>query len=398
MDTEKIRAQMAAYARTREMVGGALIIRKNGDILLRSRWGSLDAEGKHPVTEGTLFRMASMTKPITAVAVMKLVEQGKISLDDELTRYIPAFHDLRIVADKRYEFSDQALKKIAWRLLTFRLKKVATVPAARMITVRDLLSHSSGLEQGMVGLILMLKMKYKDDTLETRARRYASHPLDFQPGTAASYSPLAGFDLLARIVEIASGKSFAAYLRDELFTPLAMNDATFHPTEAQRARIPRLYRYGKGRLKDVTGSKADVDFIGRIGPNYTSGSAGLYATVEDYDRFVQMLANEGELDGTRILQPATVRRMHEEGAYEHLEYQPGRVWGLGMMIRQDPEKAQIHTSKGTFGWSGHFGTHFFISPADHLSVVFAMNRADAGGADSYISRRLEDLVFEPVSA
>lgn len=398
MDAEKINAQMQAYVRSREMVGGALIVRKSGAILLKKAWGSLDAEGKQPVTDETIYRMASMTKPVTAVAVMKLVEQGKVGLDDDLTDYIPAFRDLRVVADQRYDFSEQALKKIAWRLLTFRLEKVVTVPAARMITVRDLLSHSSGLEQGMVGLILMLKMKYKDDTLATRAQKYASHPLDFHPGTVASYSPLAGFDLLARIVEIASGRPFADYLQDELFTPLAMNDATFHPTAAQRARIPRLYRYGKGKLKEVTGSKSDVDFIGRIGPHYTSGSAGLYATVEDYDRFVQMLANEGELDGTRILKPETVRRMREEGAYEHLEYQPGLVWGLGMMIRQDPEKAQIHSSRGTFGWSGHFGTHFFISPADRLSAVFAMNRADAGGADSPISRRLEELVFEPLSA
>lgn len=393
MDIEKINVQMEAYVRTREMVGGALIIRRDGEILLKNRWGSLDAEGKHPVIEDTIFRMASMSKPVTAVAVMKLVEQGQLGLDDELTKYIPTFQGLRVVADKRYEYSEENVKKIPWRLLTFRLKNVVTVPADRMITVRDLLSHSSGIEQGFVGLILMMRMKFKDDTLETRVQKYATHPLDFQPGTAASYSPLAGFDILARLVEIVSGKPFAEYIGDNIFTPLDMRDATYHPTPAQRTRIPRLYQFSKGKLKDVTGSKRDLDAIGHIGPKYTSGSAGLYATLEDYDRFVQMLANEGELDSVRILQPETVRRMHAEGAYEHLEFQPGLTWGLGMLIRQDPEKAHSFARQGAYGWSGHFGTHFFISLADHLSVVFAMNRADAGGADSYISKRLEEMVF-----
>jgi len=394
MDIGKIKAQIEAYVRTREMVGGALIIRRDGEILLENRWGSPDAEGKHPLTEDTIFRMASMTKPVTAVAVMKLVEQGKLGLDDELTKYIPAFQGLRVVADKRYAYSEENAKKIPWRFLTFRLQNVSTVPADRMITVRDLLSHSSGLEQGFVGLILMMKMKFRDDTLETRVQKYATHPLDFQPGTTASYSPLAGFDVLARLVEVVSGKPFAEYVSDNIFTPLDMRDATYHPTPAQRTCIPKLYQYGNKKLKDVTGGKRDLNAIGHIGLQYTSGSAGLYATLEDYDRFVQMLANEGELDGARILQPETVRQMHAEGANEHLEFQPGLTWGLGMLIRQDPEKAHSFARQGTYGWSGHFGTHFFISPAEHLSVAFAMNRADAGGADSYISKRLEELVFE----
>lgn len=394
MDLAKINAQMEAYVCTREMVGGTLIIRKQGEILLKNCWGSLDAEGKQPVRYDTLFRMASMTKPVTAVAVMQLVEQGRLGLDDELAKYIPAFQDMRVVADRRYAYSEKIKWKIPWLFLTFNQKKVVTVPAARMVTVRDLLSHSSGLEQGIVGLILLMKMKTLDDTLETRALRYSAYPLDFQPGTAASYSPLAGFDLLARIVEVVSGKPFAEYVHENIFIPLAMQDATFHPTEAQRARIPKVYQYSKGKLKDVTGSKSDINAIGHIGPNYTSGSAGLYATIQDYDRFVQMLANEGELDGVRILKPQTVHSMRGEGACEHLEFHPGLTWGLGMVIRQEPEKAHSPARKGTFGWSGHFGTHFFISPADQLSVVFAMNRADAGGADSYISKKLEELVFE----
>lgn len=394
MDIEKINAQMEAYVRAKEMVGGALIIRRAGEILLKNQWGSLDAAGKQPMKDNAIFRMASMSKPVTAAAVMKLVEQGQMSLDDELTKFIPAFHNLRVVADKRYEFSEKIKKKFPWLFLTFQLKNVVTVAADRMITVRDLLSHSSGLQQGVVGFILMMKMKVKGDTLETRVQKYATHPLDFHPGTNASYSPLAGFDVLARIVEIVSGKPFADTVSDHIFTPLGMQDATYHPTQAQQARIPKLYRFNRGKLKDVTGRKGDLQAIGQIGPGYTSGSAGLYATLEDYDRFAQMLANEGELGGVRILKPETVRQMHAEGASKHLEFQPGLTWGLGMLIRQDPQRAGSAARQGTYGWSGHFGTHFLISPADHLSVVFVMNRADAGGADSYISKKLEALVFE----
>lgn len=393
MDIDKINAQMEAYVHSREIVGGALIIHKSGAIVLKNTWGSLDSAGENPVRYDTIFKMASMSKPVTAVAIMQLVEQGRLGLDDELAKYITAFGNMRVVTDKRYAYSEGAVKRIPWLLLTFNPKKVATVPAARRITVRDLLSHSGGLEQGLAGLILLFRMKYKDDTLETRALKYATHPLDFQPGTQTGYSPLASFDILARLVEVVSGRPFADYVQDAIFTPLAMKDATYHPTEAQQARIPRLYLFRKRKLKDVTGSRRDIDSIGHIGPRYTSGSGGLYATVEDYDRFVQMLVNEGKLDGVRILKPETVRQMHTEGAYQHLEFQPGLVWGLGMIIRQDPEKAFSPARQGTYGWSGHFGTHFFISPADQLSVVFMMNRAEIGGG-SYISQKLEQLVFE----
>jgi len=393
MNIEKINAQMAEYLRTREMVCGALVIRRNGEVILNQTYGCLDAAGKQPVTEDTIFRLASMTKPVTAVAVMQLIERGKLGLDDELAQYIPEFSEMHVVADKRYAYSGQSLKKVVWMMVTFNRKNFVTVPAERRITIRDLLSHSSGLEEGLVGFILMLRMKYKDDTLETRALKYATQPLDFHPGSSAAYSPLAGFDILARLVEIVSGKSFTGYTSENIFIPLGMKDATFYPTPAQEARIPRLYLYRKGRLKDMTGTAKDVSGIARSGPRYPSASGGLYASIKDYDRFVQMLVNEGELDGIRILKPETVRLMHTEAAYKHLEPQPGLVWGLGMSIRQDPEKAKSFARKGTYGWSGHFGTHFFISPKDHLSVVFLMNRAEIGGGN-YISVKLEELVFE----
>ena len=394
MDIEKIDAQMAEYVRTKEMLGGALIIRHHGAVVLKNTWGYADIKGTKPMQYNAIYRMASMTKPVTAAAVMKCIELGKMDLDDELAKFIPEFAGMRVVTNKKYEYSENNIKKLPWLFLTFNPKKVTTTSTIRPITIRDLLSHSSGLEQGLFGLIALQKRKINNETLEDRALKYAAQPLDFQPGTDASYSPIAGFDVLARVIEMISAMDFAAFVDLHIFKPLGMKDATFHPTHSQRNRIPSLYKFKRsGRIKDVTGSQDDIDARGFIGPNLTSGSAGLYATIEDYDRFVQMLANNGKLNGIPILEPETVKMMHEEGAAEHLEFQPGMSWGLGMLIQQDPQKSKRSLPKGSYGWSGAYGTHFFISPNEDLSLVFTMNRADIGGAESYIAHKLEELVF-----
>jgi len=383
---------MDEYLAKGELAGAALVIRRRGEVILRNNWGYADIQQKKKVEFNTLFRLASLTKPVTAVGVLKLIDQGKIGLDDELASFLPDFSDMQVVSDRRY--ASLAAVKNPFTLLTFRLSNVKTMPAERPVTIRDLLTHSSGLEMGIVGLLLMLRMKYKDDDLASRAARYARQPLDFQPGTATGYSPLAGFDVLARVIEVVSGQPFADYMRHELFEPLGMPDTTFRPDAEQQLRIPRLYKTVHGQHKDVTGSRADINAIGRIGMAYTSGSAGLYSTLDDYDRFGQMLANQGELDGVRLLSPDIVRKINTETAYQHLETDPGRVWGLGMLVRQDREKTGTRVTPDTYGWSGAFGTHFFISPRDGLEVVLMMNRSDIGGAASPIAKRLEELVFE----
>jgi len=383
---------MDEYLAAGEMAGAALVIRRQGDVILRDTWGYADIQQKKKVEFNTLFRLASLTKPVTAVGVLKLIDQGKIDLDDELASFLPDFSDMQVVSDRRY-VSFAAVKN-PFTLLTFRQSKVKTVSADRPITIRDLLTHSSGLEMGIVGYLLMLRMKYRGDNLESRVYRYARQPLDFQPGTATGYSPLAGFDVLARVIEVVSGQPFADYMQQEIFEPLCMQDTTFHPDIDQQQRIPRLYKTVHGQHKDVTGSRADINAIGRIGPGYSSGSAGLYSTLDDYDRFGQMLANQGELDGFRLLSPEMVHKIYTETAYQHLETDPGRVWGLGMLIRQEQEKTGTRITPDTYGWSGAFGTHFFISPRDGLEVVLMMNRSDIGGAASPIAKRLEELVFE----
>ncbi len=389
---DKISETMEQYLDTKEIAGASLIVRKDCEIIYRNKWGYSNVEEQKPIDDDTIFKLASMTKIVTTVAVMKLFEQGKISLEDKVSKYIPEFADPKVVVDKRY-LNLEKIKHPLWMILTFKHDKVKTAPAEREITIRDLLSHSSGLEMGAAGYLALMKMKYEDDTLKTRAEKYAKYPLDFQPGTATGYSPMASFDVLARIIEVTSGLSFPEYLKREIFEPLEMKDATFRPTEEQRKRVALIYKTRKAKHVNMTGTKEDIQFVGRIGPNYFSASGGLYSTLDDFDHLGQMLCSEGTYKDKQFLNPETIKLMHTEGAVNHLEFAPGLVWGLGMMIRQDPEKAGSFARKGTYGWSGHYGTHFFVSPEDKLEVVFMMARSDIGGWSSYISKKVEELTF-----
>ncbi len=394
MNADKINAQMESYVSANEMAGGVLIVRKYGAVVFKGKWGLMDVGRQLPVEYGTIFRQASLSKPLTAVAIMMLADKGLVGLDDEIDKYIPEFKNLCVAADQRYATGNSDPAQFPKLLAAFDPVLVKTETARCMVTVRDLLTHSSGLEQGIAGLLAGMKLEgWQEDTLETRARKWARIPLDFQPGTATGYSPTAGMDTLARVVEVASGRPFSSFMREALFSPLGMKDTSYHPDAAQAGRIPPLYKTVDGRHVDVSGTDEDIDAIGKIGPRYDSGSAGLYATAEDYDRFAQMLYHGGELDGRRYLRAETAQSMGQEGAKRHLQFQPGLVWGLGMIVRQNPEAAGSYATQGTYGWSGAFGTHFFISPKDGLSVVFMMNRADIGGASSYISAKVEELVF-----
>jgi CubicO group peptidase (beta-lactamase class C family) len=389
MDAEMITQRMDEYIADGEIAGAALIVRKNGEIVYQNKWGFSDIEAKIPVEYDAIYRMMSMIKPITAVAVMMLVEQGKIGLDDPVVKYIPSFAD-RMVTDERLK--GYVLKCNIWNYITVKCGGINRVPADRDFTVRDLLSHSAGLEEGIIGTLASKANEGENDNLEERMERYADAMLDFQPGTSTEYSAFAGFDVLARIVEIAGGQTFDVFLKEHIFTPLGMKDATFKLTDEQKSRLVQIYKRVGGELVNVSGT--DDDIGGEIkSDRLWSGSAGLYCTIGDYDRFGQMLANGGMLDGVQILKPESAALMHMEAQEKHLEYEPGFVWGLGLLIAHAPERNDSFVRAGTYGWSGMYGTHFFICPEENIEVVFATNRSGIGGNLSPISRKLEELVF-----
>ena len=394
MDTQEIQRTIDAYIQNQELAGGALLVRRDEEVLYENTFGYSNIAARQTIARDSLYRLMSMTKPITAVAVMQLAEQGKIELDAPLNHYLHGFTAMRVVDDKRYAYHEgmNALSLLPG-LLTFRLKAPRTVPAERDITIRDLLCHASGLEQGIYGLISMKLDKSKRESLAALEQKYSTMPLDFQPGKGGGYSPLAGFDLLARVVEVVSGLPFDAYLQQNLFDPLGMQDTAFRLDDAQTARLVHVYKREKNRLQDVTDTAEDMDSLLKRGENYTAGCGGLFSTLHDYDRFAHMLLSGGEVDGVRVLQPETVRLMGQQGSPDYPDPDPGCAWGLGMKIRKDPQKAKSACTADTFGWSGAFGTHFFVSPKDHLSAVWMMNRSDIDGAGSYISKKIEELVF-----
>ena len=390
-----IDSTIQSYVKNAELSGAALMVRKGGKVVYHNKWGWTDIADQTPITDASVFRMMSMTKPVTAVGILKLMEKGLLSLDDPITKFLPLFQNMQVSIDKRYEFRPGMNPlSLLPKMLFFRMGNVKTEPATRDITIRDLLSHSSGLAQGIVGLLAMRKDKSIKKSLAQQADVLSQYVLDFQPGTGTGYSPLAGFDMLTRILEVASGMDADAYFRKEIFDPLGMADSFFWPNDTQKQHIVKCYKRKKNRLVDVTGTKDDMYGILACEAGYIAGCGGLFSTLADYDRFAQMLANGGTLDGVTILKPETVELMHTEAPEKHMEPDPGQVWGLGVKIRQDPAKGNLPVTAGTYGWSGAFGTHFFISPKDDLSCVWMTNRTDLGGSGSYISAKIEELVFE----
>lgn len=395
MDIDKIDRCMQAYVENQEISGAALIVRRGEEILYKNKWGYSRIEDGKPIAYNSIFRMMSMTKCVTAVCILKLMEAGKLSLEDPVSKYIPQFRDVKVSCDERYFFTPEKLKKIPFYLLSFKAEKVKCEALKRQITIKDLLSHSSGIEQGMVGILEMLKMKKSHKSLQERVMYYADIPTGFQPGTDTGYSPLGGFDILGYVIELVSGRNFEEYLQTQVCRPLEMKDTAFFLNEEQKSRLVDVYIRKKNSLVNVTGSKKDMAAALRQkdGIRFEQGCGGLFSTVEDYEHLTDMLLHKGVYAGRRFLREETVLLMQEEASENHLEPDPGMVWGLSVKIRKEPEKSGSFATAGTYGWSGAFGTHFFVSPQDNLEAVFVTNRADLNGSGSYISQKIEELVY-----
>lgn len=371
MNTEKISRRMQELTDSGEMAAGTLMISQNHTCIFQGKWGYMNQEEKIPVQYDTIFRIMSMTKVLTAVGIMKLYEEHKIGLDDEVAKYIPEYGNMMVHQPDGTE-----------------------VKAARELTIRDLLTHSSGFGMSIESDNKLDELSNTEDRIKDRVLRWSCIPLDFQPGTKTGYSPKANFDILAYIIEVVSGHPFEQYMKECVFGPLGMTDTCFHLNDMQKKRLMQLYKTVDGKYINVTGSELDINGFAKIGLHYTCGSGGAYSTATDYHKFTEMLCNEGYYNGVQILKPETVRAMYTEMAYEHPIEIPGLEWGLGVRVRKDPDKAGSHAYRGTYGWSGHYGTHMFVSPEQRLAVTFMMNRENIGGADSYIIDELETMICE----
>jgi len=350
------------------MVGGEALIARRGEIAYRQTFGMSDREAGVPATPDTLYRIYSMTKPVTAVAMMMLYEEGRFQLNDPLAQYLPEFADLEVL-DEDADDDASALRE-----------------PARPPTIRDLLRHTGGMTYGVFGNTSVDKA-YRDAALlqspdlETFARRLASLPLQYDPGERWHYS--VAVDLQGRLVEVLSGGSFDTFLRERIFAPLGMDDTTFVLSSTQASRLAQLYspegteiswndpwKLSNSQTLDVADPRLSEAFL--QGGYFASGGAGLVSSTSDYLRFSQMLLNGGELDGTRLLSPRTIehmRRNHVAGLDTRGLLSAGG-FGLGVAVTLEPGISGEIGSPGSYGWGGAAGTRFWIDPEEELIAIF----------------------------
>ena len=352
---ERIGQMIQRAIDTKQISGAVTVVARRGRVAHFEAHGLMDIEANAPMRKDTIFPIASMTKPVTAVAILMLVEEGKIRLSDPVSRFVPEFKDTKVAMPR----SDAA-------------GGIYTVPAKREVTVHDLITHTSGLGSGGAASEATARIAPRDltGTVADWTAALGAAPLDFQPGTRWAYSGLAGIDTLGRIVEVASGLTFDEFLRRRVFEPLGMKDTAFNVPEDKKARVVTLYsRTPEGlELRPVPAWVGTTTLHG--------GGGGLWSTAQDYLHFAQMLVNGGELNGTRLLGSRTVDLMasnHVGDLYEEagsVGGGPGKGFGLTVDVVLDGVAARgDHRSTGSFGWGGAFGTTYWVDPKEDLTAV-----------------------------
>ena len=361
-----------------EIAGVVTLVARRGRVVHFEAYGYSDIAKRTPMRTDAIFGLASSSKPITAVAIMMLVENGDIRLSDPVSKFIPEFAAPPQVA----------VAKPGGPENSFDL-----VPATRPITVRDLLTHGSGLLSGGLGQRAAgtAAQRAPQDTLATYIPKLGTVPLDFQPGTLWRYSGLAGFDVLSRIVEVASKQPFDEFLRERIFEPLEMPDTAFKYTGRQADRLAAVHARRDGKLESTPRDLSNVV--------YFSGAGGLSASVEDYLQFAEMLMNGGELNGHRLLGPRTVELMTSNHTGDMVNGQFGRPahgmgFGLGMQVVLDPIAAELSVSKGAISWPGGSGVAHWIEPAEQLVSIYFIQGGQGGPARTAFENAVRQAIID----
>ncbi len=358
---KRIEPLIQKYVDDGKLAGVVSLVARKGKVVHFAKFGKADLETNREMQLDTIFRIYSMSKPITSVAVMMLYEEGRFLLDDPVSKYLPEFKQTQVFADTSNG-------------------EVRTKPQKREFTVRQLLSHTAGLTYGFFSNTVVDSL-YRENhvlsgevTLADFTKKLAEIPLLMQPGEAWYYS--VATDVLGRFVEAVSGQTFDQFLQERIFEPLQMSDAGFFVPKDKHARLASMYELnkdGKLAVSEMDGKGAAF----QSKPTGFSGGGGMVATTSDYLRFSQMLLNGGELDGARILGRKTVELM----TMNHL---PGKLlngfssgrnhagFGLGFRVVVDPAQTQIVGSNGEYSWSGMANTYFWIDPEEELIGLLMM--------------------------
>lgn len=348
---------MQAYIDSGKVGGIYTVVARDGKIVHERAVGWADVERRKPLRRNAVFRIFSMTKPVVAVAALKLVDQGKLSLDDPVAKYIPAFANVKVFA------GGSAAAPV-------------TVASDSVITVRHLLTHTAGLGYGITRLpadtiFLRASLYNPASTLEQFADSVAKLPLHFTPGTKWRYS--SAIDVVGRVIEVASGKTLDRYLDDEIFRPLGMTSTAFRWRDDLRKRATVLYaRRPDGSLYVVTGG---LTRMYEDTARFLWASGGLLSTPDDFLRFSQMLLNRGELNGVRVLSEQSVRELTRDQLPPHLSplgpsmLDEGYGFGLAGSVLVDSAESDMPGSPGIYRWSGYVGTYWWIDPRNRMVAM-----------------------------
>lgn len=353
---QRINVAMKRYVDRGEVPGVVTLVARRGRVVHVDAIGYRDVDAKAPMTTDTIFRIASMTKPITSVAVMMLYEEGHFLLSDPVSKWLPEFATMRVALPAPGSERVETPYKL--------------VPAARQITIRHLLTHTAGLANSYRGLtqpeFAKATARQPNETMADVVKRIAKLPLNFHPGDAWEYGPAT--DVLGRVVEVISGQTLDQFFRERIFKPLNMPDTYFYLPQQKLPRFAAAYTPGEGnRIRLAEAPNAESRFV-REPHIFFAGAGGLVSTAVDYFRFQQMVLNGGELDGVRLLGRKTVELMASNhiGDLPVWLSGPGFGFGLGYSVLKDVGEAGVLGSVGQIGWGGALCTYFWVDPVEDV--------------------------------
>lgn len=361
-----VKPAMQKYVDSNDISGAVTVVGTKAGILSHEAVGRRDIAHDAKMEKDTLFRIASMTKPVTAIGIMILADEGKLSPDDDLAKHLPEFADVTLAGGKK---------------------------PARPVKLRDLLTHTSGLSGGYPKEFADVYAK-RDRTLAETTKAVAGLPLQFEPGTKWAYCN-AGIDTLGRVIEVASGESYETFLKKRVFDPLGMADTAFYPTADQMKRVALTYN------KDKDGKLVASPFT-LIGlpdhPKHPIPAGGLVSGGADLAKVYRMMINKGELDGKRVLSERAVAEMTKTQTGDiKTGFVDGMSFGYGWAVVKEPKGVTEMMSAGTYGHGGAFGTQGWIDPKQDLFVVLLIQRVGLSNADASPMRKtLQDLAVAAV--
>lgn len=380
---ERLDAVLQSYVDDGRLAGSVVLVARRGGIAHLRAYGQRDREADSPMREDSMFRIASQSKAIVSTAVMMLQERGELLIGDPVGKYLPEFAETTVAVPAsggEYEVVD----------------------ASRPVTIRDLLTHTSGFgygsgvaadawaEAGIQGWYFA----DRDEPISETVARMAELPADAHPGEQWIYGY--NTDILGAIVERVSGQPLDVFLTRNIFEPLGMRDTHFYPPPSKRDRLAAVYSSAEGGIvrAEGSGSIGQGDYID--GPRQSfSGGAGLVSTAVDYARFLQMLLNGGELDGTRLLGRKTVELMTTNHLPDGVGFGPGQGFGLGFSIVEDVGRRGVPGSVGEFGWGGAYHSTYWVDPEEELIVVYLSQLIPAGDVDDHA--KLRTLVYQAIT-